>query len=633
MAGTEVGSLYYDLNIDDKKLKGQLDGADRSVRNLGNSISQSWDKSVNASKMALAAVAAVGAGAVAFGVTSVKAYNDSAAAIAQLNAVLSSTKGVAGVTKESAIALSREIQRTTNVSDEAALAVENMALTFTGIGKDIFPQATKTAIDMATALNGGVTPSAQELRQKMILLGKALQDPDAGLGALKRVGVNTEELAKKFVGLTSVTEKQKLILEELGTEFGGSAAAHAKTFAGRVQQLKNSFNDLQEGIGEVIVKALGPVADWFAKVVGRIQEAGGLLEVAKKFWKENKDVILAVGGAIAGVLTPALIAMGIAFGGFLLTIAPWALAGAALVLLFQHFDISIKDVVNALKAAYNYVSGFVIPIFNFLKAVWDALFPSLAAAASAVWQNLLPALKQLWDAVVRLWNALNPALMDALKIVAIVMGALLFAAIWIIINALNISIQVFSFFISVISNVIKWISNLISWFGTAAVAVVRFFKGLPGHIWDAMKGAGGWLYNVGKDLIQGLINGVRNMVGNLAGALQGAVDGAISGVKRKLGIKSPSTVFAKIGKNVTEGFVKGINDSAGLAMAAMGNLGNNIIAPSLNMASGNNAAGSVVNNAGTTVNIGAINNKQDEAWVIDRLDRNQQLESMGLSPL
>src|SRR5207247_2090834 len=97
---------------------------------------------------------------------------------------------------------SKEIEHTTSVSDETALAIENMALTFTNIHKDIFPQTTKAALDMATAMNGGMKPSAEQAADTMKLLGKALQDPDAGLGALHRVGVNVDELKKKFEGVT-----------------------------------------------------------------------------------------------------------------------------------------------------------------------------------------------------------------------------------------------------------------------------------------------------------------------------------------------------------------------------------------------------------------------------------------------
>jgi hypothetical protein len=165
------------------------------------------------------------AGVVKIGGDLVQSFNDSAQYGAQLDAVLRSTGGAAGISKDAALGLSKELEHQTAIGDEAVLSAENMLLTFTNIGKDAFPIATKAAADMATAMNGGAVPSAEQMRNQAVLLGKALQDPDAGLGALHRVGVNVDELKKKFTDSMPIQEKQKLILQELGSEFGGSAAA------------------------------------------------------------------------------------------------------------------------------------------------------------------------------------------------------------------------------------------------------------------------------------------------------------------------------------------------------------------------------------------------------------------------
>ena len=64
----------------------------------------------------------------------------------QLNAVLKSTAGVAGVTAQAADDLAKSLEGVTNFDDEAVLSAENLLLTFTKIGKDIFPQTTETVL-------------------------------------------------------------------------------------------------------------------------------------------------------------------------------------------------------------------------------------------------------------------------------------------------------------------------------------------------------------------------------------------------------------------------------------------------------------------------------------------------------
>lgn len=206
------------------------------------------------------AIAAAGAAVVAFGVTSVKAFAESERAGKQLDAVLRSTGGAAGVTKEAAIDLSQSLMKLTAIDDDAILAAENMLLTYTSVGKDAFPDATKAILDTATAMNGGLKPSAEEMTATTKQLGKALQDPDSGLGALKRVGVNVEELQAKFTDSMPIQEKQRLILQELSKEFGGSANATG-TFGDKVAMLQVNFGNLQEKIGGMLATALTPLVD------------------------------------------------------------------------------------------------------------------------------------------------------------------------------------------------------------------------------------------------------------------------------------------------------------------------------------------------------------------------------------
>ena len=66
------------------------------------------------------------------------------------------------------------------------------------------------------------------------------------------------------------------------------------------------------------------------------------------------------------------------------------------------------------------------------------------------------------------------------------------------------------------------------------------------------------LFDIGRNIIQGLINGVKNMASSLVNSVKGVVDGAIEGAKNLLGIHSPSRVFMEFGEYSGEGFINGI---------------------------------------------------------------------------
>lgn len=240
---SSLGEAVIDLDADSSPLKNSIGDAkgfvESSLGTLGNVA-----KGVLAVGMG-AAAAAVGGLTAALGL-SVKEAMDAQAVQAQLNAVLTSTGGAAGVTAEMANDLATSLSEVTRFSDEAITAGESMLLTFTGIGKDVFPDATQAMLDMAQAMGGDVQGTA-------IQLGKALNNPKEGLTALTRVGVTFTEEQKKLIeslqAAGDVAGAQKIILAELEKEFGGSAEAAGKTFAGQLDILKNSLLNVAEGIG------------------------------------------------------------------------------------------------------------------------------------------------------------------------------------------------------------------------------------------------------------------------------------------------------------------------------------------------------------------------------------------------
>lgn len=93
--------------------------------------------------------------------------------------------------------------------------------------------------------------------------------------------------------------------------------------------------------------------------------------------------------------------------------------------------------------------------------------------------------------------------------------------------------------------------------------VMSLVGSLPSRIMGALSGAGSWLVQVGRDMIQGLINGVSGMIQNAINAVENVGGAMLDGVKSFLGIKSPSRVFRdEVGKMVGLGLLEGVGDAA-----------------------------------------------------------------------
>ena len=213
-----------------------------------------------------AAFAVAAAGAVAFVVASGKQLMEIEKLNAQTNAAIKSTGAAAGRTIEQINGLNSSLEKLTGIEAEVIQQGQNMLLTFTNIKGDAFDEATKAALDLSVALD-------KDMQSAALLVGKALNDPFAGLGALSKAGVqftdDQKAMITQMVEFGDVAGAQSVILEELNKQFGGSAEAFGETTAGKLAKIEHLFGEL----GETIAGALLPVLDDALPVIQDVVES------------------------------------------------------------------------------------------------------------------------------------------------------------------------------------------------------------------------------------------------------------------------------------------------------------------------------------------------------------------------
>ncbi len=261
-------------------LKVDASGAVRQVEGLNRVLAENvtqatkTEKAMGVLNSAAKATAVAGVAALALGIRKVVEESKQAQAVqAQLAAGLQSTKGASGQTLASLNAMAEALQKVSTFGDEAIGSGQALLLTFTKIGGDVFPRATQAIVDMATRMGGDLTGAA-------IQLGKALNDPVAGLTSLSRSGVQFSEQQKAviedFVRTNQLARAQGVILNEIETQFGGSAKAARDTLGGALTALSNAWGDLFEVSRERsagIVKAI----DSITAALPRMRDAGANL--------------------------------------------------------------------------------------------------------------------------------------------------------------------------------------------------------------------------------------------------------------------------------------------------------------------------------------------------------------------
>lgn len=371
--------------------------------------------------------ATIGLTALAAGaVFAFRKFEESENVLQQTDAVLKSTGNSANVTAKQVADLADALSAKAGVDDEVIQAGENMLLTFknirneAGAGNDIFNQTAAVSLDLAAGF-AAASGSQINLKSATIQLGKALNDPIAGMSALTRVGVQFSEEQKKqieqLVKHNNLLGAQKVILAEVSSQFAGSAEAQA-TASGR---LSVAFENLAEAVGAILAPAietlvgwLTSVADWFTNLDEGTQTfittAGGAAVVVGVLAKAFSSLLLPAIRTVIAALTllaahPVVAAL-IAFGAIVALVATkwddlhgaiktvliiFAPVAVALGLLIRNFD-EIKEavirfgeaVVDWFSRVGDWIGRAVGWIRDRLLGAWKAIEGPVLAVINAI---------------------------------------------------------------------------------------------------------------------------------------------------------------------------------------------------------------------------------------------------------
>jgi len=206
-----------------------------------------------------------------FIVDGVRAASEAETAQTALNQALAQTGQYSEATSDRLEQLAKDLSVVTGVEDD--LIVKNMALiqNLAALDEQGLSRATEAALDLQAALSGkGVS-----LEAASEALSKAA---NGNVTALQRMGIEVRKGATDAQTFANA-------LEAVNARFGGSAAAQQKTFQGSLNGLSNSFNNLQESIGNLIVQnpavinAMNAISKVLQDVTDDVNDAGPSLKI------------------------------------------------------------------------------------------------------------------------------------------------------------------------------------------------------------------------------------------------------------------------------------------------------------------------------------------------------------------
>jgi phage-related protein len=363
---------------------------------------------------------------------------------------------------------------------------------------------------------------------------------------------------------------QKVILGELETQFGGSAAAAGDTFAGKIKHLKDMWDGLVENLVKKALPILTNIADYMVtNVIPAVQSMAqwigdNVVPALKDFgkWIQDNSTWLGALGVAFGVVLAAMVAYRTYLAIVSAVTKGYAAVQAVLnaVMAINPFVLILVGLA-ALVAALIYAWNNSETFRNIVTGVWDAIKSGVSAVLDWFTGTLWPGIQAVWDAIV-----------GGVK--------------WVFNMYVSIWSAIIGFVMSVPGRIMGFFSGIAGWFGNlwsnikdGAVSgfngLISFVSGLPGKIVSAVGNLGSLLLSAGGDLLRGLWNGISGSISWLKNKIMDWAGSLLPGwVKKILGIASPSKVFAELGKFVSQGLAVGIEDNRALRQVqrAAGNL-------------------------------------------------------------
>lgn len=491
--------------------------------------------------------------------------------------------------QEKANKMLKDIEKFAATTPFEKMGVEAMATQLHNAGfegQSLFDQLTKFG-DLSGAF-GIQADSLQEMVRQYAQVKQAgvayTEDlnilQDRGIPIYKAIaeelGINTSEV-KKWASEGKISaDIYQAALDNLAKGVEGGMQKQSKSFSGMVSTLKDNMSQaagiLAQPIFDKLKQGLENVLPYVENVISSLSE-NGLMGTIQRFapgiepFVQTAIAIFQTMGDTVGVIIQSMTAFWDEHGALITTVVSFAWNFIAGFIMS-----TITAIGNVVQSGLAIIDG----IINFFQNLFQGNFEGCWESIKQVFSN---AIKLIWN-----WMQVQFAvnLPDMIKNFAKNFGLWIDDA-WINVKNFfrngtddiwNSAKQGFKNVLDSVKSKMKEVPKEVKKFMDEAVNKVKSID----------------LYQVGKDLIQGLINGIEGMASNVVGAIKGVVSGAVNAAKKALGINSPSKVFTQFGKWTGEGLAIGIDSesnrvtkaSKGLSSSVIGGYNANLSVPKIN---------------------------------------------------
>ena len=460
-----------------------------------------------------------------------------------------------GVTSEEASEsvnrISDSIQDLPTSLDQAVGGVQNLFMVTKDLkeAENLFTSINDSAMVFAGGSTEAVDRFIYAFKQAMSAGKVSAQDfnqmNEAIPGLMDKVA---EKMGMSYIQLKTGLSDGSIAIED----FNNALKLLDSEGVGSMEAMRKAAFDSTGGIGTALTNLKSRISRGLASLIGALDEAlaeyGGIAGVINKLSKKIADTLTKIGEALKKVDFNKVVSVLKVVAPIILTVAGYfltlnsAIKGVSMVtqgvsvvmgLLSSSFALPIAIIIGVIAA--------IVLLYN--KCEW---FRNLV---NSMVENLKPLLQSLWDMLKPIFDSLIAAIQQ----IWVVLEPILKVVLTSVVNTIN-------FIIQIITDVIKAITWLINKFNEAKSKVSNATSGIRNAVVGGFSEMLSKVRNVGSNIIDGLIGGITGGANKLYNKCKEVGKKALNKIKETLGIHSPSTEFAMVGKFSMLGFEKGLMD-------------------------------------------------------------------------
>lgn len=302
-----------------------------------------------------------------FGAACIEAWDIQKQAETKLETVMKQRMKATDSSVQSIKDLASAQQQLGVVGDEVQLSGAQQLATF--LNTDSALKTLIPAMNNLAVQQNGVNVTTEAMTSIGNMMGKVMQGQTS---ALTRCGITMTDYQEQVMKSGTEEERAAMLAQIITDNVGNMNEVFAQTDAGKIQQAKNDFGDLQEQIGSKLEPVVADIYEWFDKLVRFFQQhldpaceavAGWIDTLKQKYAEHLQPAVEKIKDAFDKLAT--------ALSPFKKKIEDYVSSGKAAEDASNLLDTALDLVAGGIELAADAISGLVDFVENIVQGFKD----------------------------------------------------------------------------------------------------------------------------------------------------------------------------------------------------------------------------------------------------------------------